>query len=125
MEGILLYNLDNAKGQQIKQLCTLLKIRFKSISPDMYAEPIGALAGIKGVEKNNTPFTALPFTDEILLFLNFTDEALWSFLSKYREAGIEKVELKAGLTPYNLTWDSVQLRNELKKEHDEIEQNSK
>ena len=32
MEEVLLYNLDNEKGNRIKQLCALMKIRFKSVS---------------------------------------------------------------------------------------------
>ena len=56
MEEVLLYNLDNEKGNRIKQLCALMKIRFKSVSRVDYLEPIGAIAGIKGVERKNIPF---------------------------------------------------------------------
>lgn len=121
MEEIFLYNLDNEKGKAVKQLCTLMKIRFKSVSREDYLEPIGAIAGIKGVERTNVPFDGQAFSDEIILFKNFSDEVLYDFLKRFRQAGIEKVELKAGLTPYNITWNSIQLRDELKREHDELE----
>lgn len=121
MEEVLLYNLNNKKGQQIKQLCTLLKIGFKTITPELYLETIGALAGIRGFEKTGVLNTSLAFTDEILLFVNFDDKTLHNFLSRYRQEGIEKVELKAGLTPYNIVWNSIQLRNELRSEHNELE----
>lgn len=122
MKEILLYNLDNEKGKQIKQLCTLLKIRFKTVAPEDYLEPIGSLAGIKEIEKINIPFTGTPFKDEMLVFVDFDDRSLRDFLSRYRQADIKKVELKAGLTPHNIIWNSIQLHNELKQEHDELEQ---
>lgn len=120
MEEVLLYNLDNEKGKRIKELCTLLRIRFKSVSCKDYLEPIGAIAGIKGVEKKNIPFDGQAFTDEMIVFKNFSDKVLEDFLSRYRRAGIEKVNLKAGLTPYNITWNSLQLRDELMREHEEL-----
>lgn len=123
MQQILLYNLEEKKARQIKQLCTLLKIRFKSIASEQYMETIGSLAGVVNMEKTNVPFTGTAFTDEMLVFVNFNDEALWDFLSRYRKAGIEPINLKAGLTPHNVTWNSIQLRDELMKEHEEIKKN--
>lgn len=120
MEEVLLYNLDTDKGRQIKQLCTLMKIPFKTVSREDYAEPVGAVAGIKGVERKNIPFDGQAFTDEIIIFKNFTDKVLKDFLTRYRQAGIEKVNLKAGLTPYNVMWNSFQLRDELMREHEEL-----
>lgn len=115
MEEIFLYNLNNEKGKAVKQLCTLMKIRFKSVSREDYLEPIGAVTGIKGVERVNVPFDGQAFSDEIILFKNFSDEVLYNFLKRFRQAEIEKVELKAGLTPHNMVWNSIQLRDELKK----------
>lgn len=120
MEEVLLYNLDNEKGKRIKELCALLKIRFKSVLRNDYLEPIGAIAGIKGVEHKNIPFDGQAFTDEMIVFKNFDDKTLEDFLRRYRQAGIEKVNLKAGLTPYNITWNSLQLRDELMREHEEL-----
>ena len=120
MEEVLLYNLDNEKGKRIKELCALLKIRFKSVLRNDYLEPIGAIAGIKGIEHKNIPFDGQAFTDEMIVFKNFDDKALEDFLRRYRQAGIEKVNLKAGLTPYNITWNSLQLRDELMREHEEL-----
>ncbi len=122
MEEILLYNLDGDKGRRIKQLCVLLKIRVKTVLREDYLEPIGAIAGIKGVERKNVSFDGQAFTDEMIVFKNFSDHSLQNFLTRYRQAGIEKVNLKAGLTPYNIMWNSFQLRDELMREHEEMTQ---
>lgn len=120
MEEVLLYNLEGEKGKRIKQLCVLLKIRVKTVSREDYLEPVGAVAGIKGVERKNVPFAGQAFSDEMIVFKNFSDQALQNFLARYRQAGIEKVNLKAGLTPYNIMWNSFQLRDELMREHEEM-----
>lgn len=124
MKELLLYNLENSKGAQIEQLCKELGIQFRDVLPQQYLEPVGALAGIKGIELTGIPFTGDPFRDEMLVFSGFDDASLRRFLDSYRLAGIAKVELKAGLTSHNVLWDSIQLRNELKSEHDELERGS-
>lgn len=124
MKELLAYNLNNSKGAQIEQLCAALNIRLRNIKPEQYLEPVGAMAGIKGIELTGIPFTDVPFRDEMLIFVEFDDASLHGFLNSYRQAGIGKVELKAGLTPHNLLWNSIQLRNELKSEHDELEKES-
>ncbi|MEG1839004.1 MAG: DUF3783 domain-containing protein, partial [Bacteroidaceae bacterium] len=57
----------------------------------------------------------------MIVFVDFDDESLWDFLSRCRKANIESTDLKAGLTPYNVTWDSFQLRDELAREHEEMQ----
>ena len=61
---------------------------------------------------------ALP--EEMLLFKGFPDKALVRFLRAYREAGLEKIELKASLTPHNAAWDSLRLYTELCQERDAL-----
>ena len=56
----------------------------------------------------------------MIVFKNFSDKVLEDFLRRYRQSGIEKVALKAGLTPYNIVWNSFQLRDELMREHEEM-----
>lgn len=121
MEEILLYNLEGEKGKQIRQLCAEMKIRFKSIPAGQYGEPIGALVCTERMEKTGIPFTGIPFQDEMILFAGFEDDRLRNFLSRYYQAGIGKVSLKAALTPYNVKWNSAELHNELKREHEELE----
>ena len=55
-----------------------------------------------------------------LLFNGFDNQMLGDFLTEYRKAGIEKINLKATITPYNLSWNSLQLRDELNREHEEL-----
>lgn len=123
MKKILLYNLENSKGQKIKQLCALHKIKFKSVPTSSYLETLGFLAQVGKEESCNLTFDGTPFEDEMMVFINFNDTALEAFLKEYNHKKIEKVNLKAGLTPYNISWNSLQLRDELQREHDEFNKN--
>lgn len=56
----------------------------------------------------------------MMVFFNFNGAELNGFLNRYREEGIEKVNLKATLTPYNKHWSSSRLHRELEKEYKEL-----
>lgn len=122
MKKLLLYNLDNQKGREIECLCKKLNIEYKHIPAADYLEHIGTLAALSGFNRIGLPFTGIPFPDEIILFQNFDSSSLNLFLDKYRSAGIPSVPLKAGLTPTNIHWNSLQLHKELKNESRAMEQ---
>ena len=56
----------------------------------------------------------------MLIFKGFDQELLSDFLAMYRVAGIATIPLKAGLTPTNVGWSSVELHAELQQEHQEF-----
>ncbi|WP_412710658.1 DUF3783 domain-containing protein [Clostridium sp. AF37-7] len=41
-----------------------------------------------------------------------------AFIYALRKKGVGRIDYKAVLTPYNMKWDSVQLYEEIKKEHE-------
>ena len=98
-----------------------MRIRFKAVLREDYLEPVGAIAGIKGIERKGLRFEGQAFADEMMVFKGFSDKALRGFLDRYRQAGIGKVDLKAGLTPYNIGWNSFELHDELMREHEEMQ----
>ena len=100
MALLLMYNLSPARQGAVRMLCARLKIRVRAVEASEYAEKLGALAGME--EKRNEPFSGEPFSDEMLLMAGFAPP----------------VALKAVLTPTNAEWDSVQLHQELLREHE-------
>lgn len=48
----------------------------------------------------------------------YSEQKLNQFLSGVRKEGIPRIDLKAILTEYNKGWDSFQLYEEIKKEHE-------
>lgn len=117
---LLMYNLDNDKGTRLRLLCMKLHIRFRSVTPSEYGQPVGALAGFCPSE-SDAPAPA--FDDEMLVMVNFDGGLLNRFLQQIRAAHIPPVALKAMLTPTNLTWSSARLHDEIRSEHEAMQQN--
>lgn len=123
---IYMYNLRNETGAMIEALCAREGIACCHVSPALYGERIGYVTGIEGFTASNT--NAMPeaiIEDEMLLFKNFDQEQLTTFLASYRQAGIKVIPLKAGLTPTNIHWTSVELHAELQEEHRAFLKNKK
>ncbi|MDD4609494.1 MAG: DUF3783 domain-containing protein [Bacteroidaceae bacterium] len=116
-----LYNLSTPKGVQIKALCKQLKVTCKKVNVEQYLLPIGVVTGllpppVAPVENKDN----LHFLDEMLLFKGFANEEIADFLTAYRNKGIASVELKAGMTPHNVNWNSIELHHELVDERDSL-----
>lgn len=121
---ILFYNLNNEKGRTIKLICLKLKIRIRPVAPEDYFKPVGTLAGFRelpvsdaGNNKTSTCENDV-FSDEMLVMKDFDNRLLDRFLLEMKRAKIERIALKAVLTPDNITWNSIELHDELIKEHE-------
>ncbi|MGN0049510.1 MAG: DUF3783 domain-containing protein [Bacteroides sp.] len=117
MEKIFLYNLDSPKGKLIRRLCEQMGIPVDEVPREDYTQPIGVVVGMPGFVRHASVYSGPAFTDEMMLFRGFDDAMLSRFLNRYRQAGIDKVDLKASLTPHNVLWNSFQLHDELLREH--------
>ena len=117
---LLTYNLDRNTDARLRVLCKRLNIRVRAVEKGEYALPIGTLAGIPVREAGESaPESA--FSERMLVMCGFLNPQLNAFLQGFRTEGIPRVELKAILTPTNVTWNSVQLHDELSREHAEIQ----
>lgn len=114
---ILLFNVKEEKKSQIENLCAQLEFQVISVSKEQYNEPLGALAGIKGTGKSSLPYCGREFKTDMLVLYGIDSDALDKFLKKYRDAGIEPINLKAVITFRNMFWSAKKLYGELLKEH--------
>lgn len=117
MKEILLYNLNNAKGQHIRKMCSSLGIACRDVMPADYLQPIGAVAGLPGFHMLPMTVSAPAFAEEMMVFCGFTNDDIYALLTQWKAEGIPPIHLKAALTPHNAQWNSLQLHNELGKEH--------
>lgn len=116
-ETVLLYNLNNEKGRKIRFLLVRLGMRIRVIEKEDYGKPLGVLAGMKDVTLENEDAPVEDFDDEMMVLYRFSDKRLDAFLQEMRKEGIERVDLKAVLTPTNCRWNSWQLFQEIQEEH--------
>lgn len=123
---LLTYNLKTGASAALDSICRTLGIRIRQIDPWEYGLPIGALAGIPvkgGASPSGTP--APPFEDEMLVMCHMLSTELDAFLQAMRDQGLPRIPLKAVLTPVNVLWSSTTLRDELAREHSEIERRNR
>ena len=116
-ETVLLYNLNNEKGRKIRFLLVRLGMRIRVNEKEDYGKPLGVLAGMKDVTLENENAPVEDFNDEMMVLYRFSDKRLDALLQGMRKEGIERVDLKAVLTPTNCRWNSWQLFQEIQEEH--------
>lgn len=116
-ETALLYHLQNSEpGRQLKLLLIKMKVRIRMIEPAQYLQPIGALAGIREISSVESSFDGEEFPEPMLILRGFTDSRLDLLLQSMRRQKI-RIPLKAILTAENQRWNSLQLYEELNREH--------
>ena len=130
---ILLFSVNKEQQEKIKMFCDSLSIEVKAVEPDEYDKPISSIVGIPKTKttvvrrsqgKIRAANTGSPlsyrttgFPEPMMVFCNLVQDDLDQYLSGYAAAGIEKVSLKAILTPHNISWTPEQLFDELMAEH--------
>lgn len=116
------------KEKQVTALCRSLGLFTRAIKQQDINKPLSSIC-VQGSKKNNTLAVnserkkapdnyKLP---ELIIFSGLSEENLDKFLEEYKKAGIEPVQLKAILTPTNISWSIYELVCELEKERGQYE----
>ncbi len=118
MGKILLFNVSAEKKAQIDTVCKGIGISTAAVAKEQYADPIGAILGIKGIEKSKTAYRGREFDRDMMVFHGVDSQTLDKFLELCGSEGIQPVDLKAVVTFHNIFWSAKKLYNELLKEHE-------
>lgn len=117
MKRIYLYTKNSEKKQAIEKICSEQKVELCALSGGDVNRTVSDICGMPlktAAKHKQAPLLyGLP---ELMLFYGIDDEALEKFLDAYKDAGIEKIRLKAVVTPTNLGWTLYELVVELGKE---------
>ena len=120
-EMILFVNFkDKKRLRQIQSVLMTKKILMKQIAKEDYLQPLGALAGIKELYKEDVRYEGNELEKEMMIFVNIPNSTLDYILQTMRKKGIQKVDYKAVMTPTNLGWTIPELYEELAKEHAQL-----
>lgn len=121
-EQVFLYNFEDAEQlRKLKSVLLCMKARAKIVEPEWFGQPIGALAGlVEPVESEQGKDTS--FSEVLMVLHGFSGSRIDTLLSKLRKAGVGNIPYKAVLTPTNLRWTGPELCEELKKEHEAMQQ---
>ena len=121
---ILMYNLDSRTSSRLKVLCQKQHLRWREVEASEYGLAIGALAGIPTARAaEDTPEGS--FQEPMLVMCNLLNTQLNAFLQGMRDMGVPRISLKAILTPSNVCWNAIQLRDELAQEHEAVQKRIK
>lgn len=116
---VLLYNFkDSMRNRKITLALMPLGLRLKKVEKENYNQPIGYVAGIKGIEASNEVYKGEELEDEMLIMVGMKNAQIDALIMAFRKNGIPKVNYKAVLTDTNQYWDALKLYQELKLEHD-------
>ena len=76
--AVLLYNLDGSeRARKIKFILVRMGVRIKNIKKEDYLKPIGALAGVPGIEPGGSCYDGPGFTEEMLVMKGMTMASTW------------------------------------------------
>lgn len=123
-ETVLLYNFDGDRLPKVKRALLPLKFFLKTVSKEDFSQPIGVLAGIKGIEPVEEKYDGDGFDDEMIVMGGFTSAKIDALVRALNKNGIGKIDLKAVITPTNVNWNSVELYKAVKADHDEMNKNN-
>ena len=116
---------DEMTIYHLKETFNRPDIKILQIKKEDYLQPLGILAemlpGHLLQEKKEQAYHGEELPVRILLFAGFSQEELEQALENCKTCGIRREDLKAVLTPYNITWNVVALCGELQKEHRQME----
>lgn len=117
-ETVLLYNCSGPQWSKLRQVFVMQKLRMKAVEPGQYGLPLAqVLEGSgepAGVEEE--------FSDPMLVFCSLTGPQLDRLLGAMKRAKLPPIPLKAVLTPTNRDWTSQQLWQELRREHQSMQE---
>lgn len=114
----LLYNFnDPDRLRLIRRYLNRQKVKVRIVTTPEFLHPLGYLFELSGFQPSTQFNLGANFSDEMLVLKDFSSEQMDAFLAFFREEQISSVALKAMLTPVTQHWSSVQLHDELAKEH--------
>lgn len=111
---VLLYQLEESK-EQIKEVAKKFQIQTKTISQEMIGETMGNLVGRKGFGATKNKVEDETMTEPMLVMDGLQGNVLNSFLKALQEAN-QFVQLKAIITPINLSWQFNKLYHAISEE---------
>ncbi|MBQ3928548.1 MAG: DUF3783 domain-containing protein [Clostridia bacterium] len=119
---LLTYNFNQERLSKIKRSAIPLKISVRNVEKSEYSQLLGTLAGMKEMPSSASENNAISFDDEMLVMCGFDRNDLDTLLRAMNKNGVGRIPLKAILTPTNILWNSIQLHDAVKADHEEMSQ---
>lgn len=120
--SVLLYNMAGTKrGRELKFILVQLGAKIKNVEKEEYLKPIGELLKITPATET-VNYEGEGFSEEMLVMDGFTGKQIDELSMRMRKNKMERIDLKAVVTETNQSWNSIELYEEIKKEHEQMHQ---
>ncbi len=116
----LFYNFSEERLRKAKFALLPLKISVKAVDVSDFGQPVGYLAGIKGIEPLDNQYDGDGFEDEMIVLCGFNGRTIEAFIRVLNKCGVGRVPLKAVITDTNKTWNSVKLHEAVSADHQQM-----
>ncbi len=116
---LLAYNVPAPRLSKLRFVCMRLGAAVQEVPQEAQGQALSALLGFTEAG-GSAPAPEAPFADEMLVMSGFSPAMVNSLLAGIRQARMKPFQLKAMVTPTNLTWSGVYLHEQLLLEHDAI-----
>lgn len=117
-EKVLLFHMEDEEIlAKIQMILLLQHIGVRMVSMAEYCQPVGYLAGVKGMEAVEEEYAGPEF-EEPMMVLCMNSGRIDQLLAAFRKAGVPRIAYKAMLTQTNRSWTPIELYGELKREHE-------
>lgn len=118
---VLLYNF----AQDHRREALIQYLRHSGVSTRIVQTPeflhsLGYLFGMPGFEPCPLFNLSQNFHEEMIVMKDFFRPQLNAFLQFFHDNHLKPIDLKAMLTPITINWNSIQLHNELREEHEAL-----
>ena len=121
-KNILLYTKDIEKKRAIEKITKTIDLKFGELKANQANDLISSIVGLPTftafgtMEETNKKAPALWSMPELVLFFGVPDAKLDKFLAEFKKTNLERIKLKAIVTPTNLNWSLYYLIEHLKEE---------
>lgn len=117
-EIVLLYHFtDEEKENKIKTVLKRMKIKTKNISEEMLSQKVGYLVEMPNFKETISEESVEPFDQEVMVMQGIQNKRMNEILSNFKTENIERIALKAIVTPYNIFWSFSRLCKTIQKDH--------
>lgn len=117
-ELILLYHFSDCKREKVISVLQAMKIKYREISEEMFPQRVGYLVGLPSFKETISEEQVEPLNQEVLVMYGLNSKRMDQFLLKLEAEKVEKITLKAVVTPMNQFWSFARLCKAILKENE-------
>ena len=115
---VLAYNFPAKHLSKLRMAAMKLGVKVRPVEKREYLQSLGSFTGSLGTF--DSVYDGENFPEPMLVLCGFSQPMVNAFLSLLKSSRLPSIALKAILTETNQGWNSLELHDELKKEHEAL-----